>query len=682
MKADDGRLRARYFDFEMSFEPNFRAYFFAKKELRRMEREEYDRIFYSAARILAELWEFGMRTQTEDYRTPAFWFAQYAFDAMAWAALENANRLDFSDYKNIEQRFPFLQGNYADRLSAYSYKDTKSGLDETGGALIRYLIEDHMQGGWESLYGLLRSSITDGDVMDSINTFVNNNDGDLYRGLQHAFPSFVAHQASLAFDQYKDYVSPDVWLKDSFGDCQDVSLSDQDFDQTKTVEILPFAARCFVVYHEARSSGWNGEIQLRTQLANAQPGDDRIGDVFISIAGSGKTSLDTPEYICNAVIQGGDTQRCLLIPSTPPSRDAEGQLQTYYNQPLESKSPKDKGWTVYLASYVPTDVRPGGVESRPGVNVELTWSLDAVLTDPGDLVDVNQPSGEFELIDMSTAVIDHGAKVGPSPIAAKRAAGVDVSWRSIFDGSASPIDGRLIDNAMSSFDTAFQFIDEAGDGFGVFLDPAVLQPGYTGPTDAIIAFAGQDGYLSAPDPQYQGKIEIIENTKDTFHFSIDEGFRMLPMSEWPRLLQESNPDLCKVGKRVSAKGKGALAFPPTRRSETLPDPTPSETYEGLQLIRRAAINERFGGALPTLNAPNQQGRAGDPVPASDQNRPVGIQGGTPAPGICQVRNTAGGCDCSCAAKSCLQTKQDSGSALPQETSCRLTCGKKWSQCGS
>ncbi|MEO1660455.1 MAG: hypothetical protein AAFR51_05670 [Pseudomonadota bacterium] len=675
----DGRLRAGFFDFDAQFEQPSRAVIWAQRPLSDKERTEYQRVFYSAARIMAEMWEFGVRAGRQNPEPPPSWLGQAVLDAMAIAALEPRGRLDFDNYDDIEMRLPFLQGNYADRLNIFLQDETQSGFDESRGALIRFLIEDHIDKGWNKVDGLLESTINEPDTMDALNRFVDANDGELYRGLQHAIPSFMAHQASLVYDTYQGKVKPETWLEDSFGECPEVKVDEVVRSQTRTVEILPYAARCFIVRFEANHAGWTGEAQVRTKVSGGQAGDDRVGDIFFSGAAMGNDDLNRPIATCAELIEADDVLRCLMVPSTPPSRDEEGVLQSFYNTPLERESPDDKRWTIFLVSYVPTDTRPGGVESRPGVNIELTWSLDAVIGEPGDLADMGDGApGGFELMDMSTATVDHGSKVGLAPISTSGKT-PDYSWTNIFEGMASPVSDEIIQGAGATMDMMLSIVDATGDGFGyIVTDPNVLAPGFTGKTDAVIPFVGKDGYVGIPDDDYDGAIEIIENTRDTLYFTADEGFCMVPADELPKMIAQNISDFCEYGERITAKAKGTLAFPPTRRSDTALEPQETETYRGLVELRMAAINSRFGGALSPISNPASPGQNGS-APSSGGDDTL-IVGGTPRPGSCSIRSADGACDCSCTAKLCFAEKQASGTLLPQESSCRLSCGKKWNQC--
>ncbi len=185
--------------------------------------------------------------------------------------------------------------------------------------------------------------------------------------------------------------------------------------------------------------------------------------------------------------------------------------------------------------------------------------------------------------------------------------------------------------------------------------------------------------MTLPDPSYDVKIEIIEITKDTLYFTADEGFCMIEMSEFPKLLQQSNPDLCEAGKRVTAKGKGALAFPPTRRSESRPETEETDAFRALRDLRIAAIETRMSGRAN--NSKPDPGAAQNAGAAPASSRTASSAGPDPnLPKACALRDANNVCDCSCEAKACFAERQNSGASHPTDKACRLTCGKRWKSC--
>lgn len=670
-------LRPLFYDYDLNANDT-KAVFMATVQASEETLSDRRRIFLGTGWALGRLWEFGSRIQADVEAAPP-WLLVGAVDALAVVSTDAAGRLYHEDYDDIRNRLPFLAGDYSERLT--NVKD-EEGEDQSRGAFVRYLIEHQMSDDWQKLQPMLAAAGEDEFPVAAVHDFVNANDGDLLRGLEHAFPSFAAYQASLGFDApYNEAVSAKRWLDDSFGGCRDVTIDETVITTKEVFKILPYAASCFVLRIEAKHASWHGDLQIRLKQKDGRPGDDRIDDVILSAAGRGKGSLDQSETACFVNVENSSgIKHCIYEPSSQ-GEDEDDNLQRLHYFPVDERKPGEKPWAVVLVSYVPKNDRLRTAARRPALDVELTFSLDAVIGDPGDLADMgSSSSGEFELMDMSTASIDHGAKVGLMPIGTKLPGGVDTSWRSIFEGTATSIDGGILEGALASFDNVIQFVDDAGDGFGFMVtDPSVLKPGFTGSTTAIVPFAGKDGYISMPDPEFQGKIEIIENTEDTLHFTAEEGFCMVPMSEWPRLMQETNPDLCEFGERVTAKGKGALAFPPLRRSDTKLEPVETEVYRGLRELRQAKINQTFA-FNPQATPQSDPGTINRPGPATP-NRTNDAGGVGPLPNMCSVISASGSCDCSCEAKACFDSKTTSSTLTPRESSCKLTCGKRWRECG-
>lgn len=691
--ASEGRLRPYFIEYSNN-KVFTHAHFKAIADVdfpgaARGERYNFaQRIHFASALAFAQLWEFDGRVGARQGDKAPDWIGHASFDAFAVAALEKANLLDFKNYDDLEQRLPFLQGNFSRRLT--DFQRTQGGPpwaiqyeDETKGAFVKFLIEEVFGEDWSHLRQILDVTTDVDDPVHALHAYIDAHDGELMKGLQHAFPIFIAHQASLGWSKYKGRVNPTRWLGDMFDACEQVTLSEVSVSQKRVFDINPYASSCAVIRTEAKHAGWIGDLNMRVQLDGGKPGDTRAKAVFLSYSAMGENNLVKAEADCFSYAeQGGHARDCIAKPSGEGMND-EGVFQRLYHASELDRDPGQSQWHIYHFSYVPNDGPMKGAENRPSIKVEVAFALDAVIDGAGDLADMGKSSsGEFQLMDMSTASLDHGSKVGRGPILSRFTGSMDISWQSIFEGTATPIDGAILEGGMAGMDMLLNFVDEAGDGFGfVITDPTVLEPGFTGPTKAFIPVAGKDGYMSIPDPDYDGQIEIIENTEDTLYFTADEGFCMVSMDEWPRLLREENPDLCEFGERVTAKGKGAISFPTLRRTKTKLDPIETEEYKGLRALRMAQIQQRFGFGSISQGPRSGDGPPGDP-PDGSSPRPVVDAGGTPLPSSCSILTTTGTCDCSCAAKACLQNKTTNATLAPRESACRLTCGKRWRECAN
>lgn len=708
------QLRPRFFDF-VTGNAASNAYLYAKADIiwpgleKPLDYNLPARIQLGASWNLAELWDVSRRSGLADTSVAPQWLTVAAIDAISVAALEGSGVFNYGNYDDVEQRLPFLQGDFSRRLSDFKGDTPPDPLgrggavidltaaastaeerapsdfreDETKGAFLRFLVEDHLNS-WKHLGKILEKATGANDPMTAIDDYIDDEDGELLKGLQHAFPAFVANQASLAFTDYRGLVSKSAWLEDSFGGCEEVIIDEVTLTKTTTLEVLPYAARCIILRVEARHAPWHGDLQVQMSVSDGQAGDDRVDDLFMSFAAMGENELVKATSACSTYVkEDGNGRSCILVPTGQGKpRDTDGVLKRLYYFSVEKRALSDRKWGLLLLSYVPQDSRPGGAESRPGVKAEIKWSLDTVIDGSGELADIGTSTGEFELMDMSTATINHGSKVGLAPILTRAPENTDTSWKNIWDGTASPIPSNLLEGAMAQFDNMIQFSDEAGDGFGfVITDPKVLEPGFIGTTEAYIPVGGKDGYMSVPDPDYEGRIEIIENTKDTFYFTVEEGFCMVPESDIPQMIRENTQNFCEFGERVKAEAKGAIAFPELRRSTTKLDPVETDAYRGLRDIRLSRIQERFGFNVSQGNVV--------PQPPSDRQPPSPVSTGAggasssseiPSLPVCSVLEAGKGCDCSCDAKICLITKLTNKTVLPSESACRLTCGKRWKAC--
>lgn len=675
-----GSLRPVFFDFEADLESNS-AYVFARMQAPEEDQQDMARVLLGASLTLAELWDYGRRAALDTTELGPEWLHLAAYDALTVASAESADRLYFDAYDEIEHRLSFLQGAYHRRLAQ---PDGGIDFDVSSGAFIRFLIENHMRDGWANLDPLLNSALDVDDAMSGIDAYVDSQDEDL-RGLEHAFPAFVAYQASHFTDRYSDTsVTAERWLDDNFGGCETVRISELSPAYRHSLQVEPYAARCLILRAEAESTAWHGDAHLRTQIVGAQTGDDRINRVFVSFAGLGDGPLDeAAEGACSTnVSEDGDGRTCIAEPSAQ-GTNSEGLMQRYYYFSIGERTPDQSPWIVVLLSYVPERGSNGGSPDFPGVEVELAWSLDTVIGDPGELVDVGPSNtGEFDLYDVSTASLNHGTKVGLAPISSALS-DVSTSQENILDGRATPVDGGLLQMSMAAADTLLQFVDEAGNGFSLILnDASILETGYTGTTDSFASVVSRDGYIGIPDPDAESRIEIIENTPDTLHFIAEEGFCMLPQDEYLQRVQQTNGDLCEAAQRITARGQATVAFPQTRRAETMIEAVETEEYRALRDFRLQRIYEA-AGIQPRPEGPETPPGSSGP---GQGNGPGGGLDVTPNPNgdspimACRVRDANNQCDCSCEANVCLMSQMAAATATAQERSCRLTCGRSWMQC--
>jgi hypothetical protein len=671
--AREVRLRPIYYGYELDAEIT-KAALYAKLAPPLASEQEKRRVVLGSSLALAELWKHGERGVNIAEDDLPRWFSAATLDALTVASVKASGQLSYDNYTDIEDRLPFLPGDYSQRLTELR---NPKGEDQSRGALIQYIFEDYLELPWQNLTEIMDKMSGDAFPVAPLHEYLDDRDGDLL-GLEQALPGFIAYHASKGFDpKFKRAVPAEQWLTDSVGACEELTVNEAVITTTTSVSVMPYAARCFKVRVQAKNIPWHGDAQMRLRLKDGAPGDDRANEVFVSFAAKGAGSMQQSSLTCASLVEKyGDANYCIDVP-TAQGADQNGVWQRIHQFGIEGKTPGEDDWSIMLVNYVPKNDRLRTAENRPPLNVEVTISLDVVLDGAGELVDLGaSPSGEFELMDMSTATITHGSKSGIAPIGDGFSRTPDMSFGAIFNGTATPINGSILDDAISNFDHLIEFVDDVGDGFGfIITDPSVLQPGFTGATDAYVPVAGKQGFISFPDPDYQGKIEIYENTEDTLYFAAEEGFCMVPESEWPRLMREANPDLCEFGERVTAKAKGALAFPPLRRSATKLEPKETESYTVLKSLRLARISQRFGLDIGASDTDGSQ------VPAT----PEAASGGRPGTArgeaaICTVVANTGACDCSCSAKSCFEQKRSTSTLTPRESACRLSCGKRWGQC--
>jgi len=124
--------------------------------------------------------------------------------------------------------------------------------------------------------------------------------------------------------------------------------------------------------------------------------------------------------------------------------------------------------------------------------------------------------------------------------------------------------------------------------------------------------------------------------------------------------------------QLSFDVEGAVAFPSLLRDEPGFQGFSTQAYEEYKDLRIARLGLAAGGTLP--------GTGGDGGPGSPAAGGGGIDSAGSDPMACSVRGADGACDCSCSGKACFERRKAADRLSRQESSCRLTCGKRWMEC--
>ena len=195
--------------------------------------------------------------------------------------------------------------------------------------------------------------------------------------------------------------------------------------------------------------------------------------------------------------------------------------------------------------------------------------------------------------------------------------------------------------------------------------------------------------IGLQDPGKPSKMEITQNDPEALVYEVELNVCAYTAAQAAAsAFANKRFDPCQDGERLTYKIENSVAFPallPGIVSQTGAFEAGEQTQalKDYQNVRLARL-----GLPQAMNAAYDGDTVGAPSP--DDNSPennfpsTGSQSGSgPANGVaraCFVRDPGGSCDCSCDAKVCLEAKQTAGAAIASETSCRLTCGKKWNAC--
>ena len=224
--------------------------------------EEAQRIRLDTSRNLARGWGYGVQNSAnkEGAKLPE-WFRLSLLDAITVTSLEETIGLSLDRYDPIEDRLAFLPGDYASRMSS---EKSRSGEDHSRGAFFKYLVEHHISEGWSVLDPLMTSVLGEDYPMIEIDKFIDSADGDLLKGIEHAYPSFAAYYASQVYTKLDGSgVSPDRWLGDAFGGCPEITIDETNWTEKKVLTIEPYASKCLIVRTVAKHSSWYGDLQIQ-----------------------------------------------------------------------------------------------------------------------------------------------------------------------------------------------------------------------------------------------------------------------------------------------------------------------------------------------------------------------------------------------------------------------------------
>lgn len=478
------------------------------------------------------------------------------------------------------------------------------------------------------------------------------------------------------------------WIRASFGRCPTIVLGANQTSGSQDVDFAKFAGGCVDVDLDATLAERYGEIEL---FVTSQDGDpDRIYLGIARIEQAGKRLYSCYERAKLRSLRG--TFPCLMNPvqgrlSKSIPALAGKKVRAFHVPPMYSQGLSGRMTIRVIIADVPNKLDGAGTDARraDAATYRLNAAFDSA-TVKGHGVPKNKsvrqrPGGQ--------AAGTNGQLQEARPPRLARADGpltptgdtslFDASMRDVLNGNTR----MPFASALAPADAAGQFMflietstdEEDGSEIGFFTDKDYFGAGEIGRfrVQGLYGFGDELGQQNPNKPSY---IEIEENSPEALVYSATiHVCAYTPAQLMASAIGEKSFDPCKDGTPRSFEIENSIAFPallPGIASQAGAFEAAEQTqalrdYQNVRLARLGiaeAINLNFGQSSPGAAAPG--------LPGSDSS--------TSSEGACTVRSAAASCDCSCAAKICLEQKRSVNSASRDELSCRLTCGKKWKLC--
>jgi hypothetical protein len=276
------------------------------------------------------------------------------------------------------------------------------------------------------------------------------------------------------------------------------------------------------------------------------------------------------------------------------------------------------------------------------------------------------------------SVMNYGARQGEGPVAPDGSKSVmNASLEDALRGNVNRF-GAPGAGAMMKQLIGFELLDEDETNFSVGLllnEP--LKEGVTGPVKVtgIMGERTLDGkkVVSVQNPSKKSTLDILEYDEATLRVKGEVNVCAAPLS---KLMSEETADLCRAGEELSFEVEGSVAFPNLVDGETEFTLHRTEAYDAYKNLRMERLAQR---GLSFGSGPS--GPDGAPGPAQPPISPPGGAGGEVGNNLlCSVFDDRQRCSCTCENKACFDQNNTANRLLPKEKACRLTCGKKWSQC--
>jgi len=505
-------------------------------------------------------------------------------------------------------------------------------------------------------------------VTSRVDDFLDKHDGNALKGLEHVYPQFLAEFTNWWEARNRGRISEKKWMRTAYNGCVEFDFTLTTTSGTKEFDISPYAGKCVDISVDASAGLLLNDLQL------AVAGADRLADeIYVGVSRISGTPLGMQTCYDVVEARGNATAPCLIDPHQGFANWKTGNVASQ-NTLVRTFNITD----IRSRLGQPLSVRLVVVRT-PSSHYDLVGELERKtlsLTVSLDLVSLKSDSGASSGKDRR-AVMKYGKRQGEGPVTSE-------GDKSVFEASLEDaLRGRVASSGVveAPSDAAnrvlnFELIDEDGENFSVgllLLEP--LTPGVTGEVGVIGILGARklDGseVVAYQDPERDSKLTILEHDQSTLRVKGQVNVCAAP----PAALMGNDPDLCRVGERLSYDVEGAVAFPALLSTATAFPSFSTPAYEDYKDLRMARLGLRGGGMPSGVDRDGGPDRGNPPASAGGGMDPAGSDGGA-----CAVRKANGACDCSCSGKRCFERRKAAGTLSRQENSCRLTCGKRWMAC--
>lgn len=655
-----------------------------------IEQDTFTHVFQAGLGLLRQ-YDYEKFGDGSEGRQPNDWAgAMGLLPAIAMLETENLMDLSRGAFTDPGQRYKYMPMQLDTPLVVYDSRAAETtSVDEAKFSAAAFwwtaLTEFTGEANDQSLYlEALMSDRYDSDkYLDHVNNYLMHIDGETNGGLDFYLPQFVAVYANWPEVMFDGEVEEQLWLEESFDGCKTIEVDERSVYQSVTLELKDGASACIDVQISSALQAYSGIPHLRI---------DGEPDIIK------ETMLANSKSFAGDLCRNGDVKesKCLITP--PQAKLANGSAARFHSGETLELTSGEVLSARYIVTRLPNISDPAAADYAEAKAVDFTFNLEVGSIDSPLPVSDNWST-------------NYAGKVGSAPIGPLGDSESANAEDAIFNrstGTSRAVLGYAADGASSLLGLS----NEVGDDL-IFIpdDRDILKTRQTGTFDASASMTyADDEVYTRQDPDLPSKLNITEHSEFALRFAgtanvcfirrsdeqarqkelVREGIRIglmdsLEARERAHRELEARMNLqdpCAAAfRRGPIKVRASVPFPVTWTREGTLETWITDGYLKLRDLRASRIREQlFGGnnikngAPGGSTTPTQPGE-GDETSSSQSG---GIGGLCTAP----IFSNDQGCDCSCEAKACLQSRSANGLASASEKGCRLFCGSGWATCES